>query len=155
MKPGLSRNRQGMCCVLLAVLSVATAASTGPGYLPRVGPAPLRFLAPPRVCTKRFVLPVPVPDPASVVPQIEKMPPLPRPASSALELPGPMPQAESGPAQPQMETAPADAVVSPQMLLRYFTQTNNSAASVIAPMEFTPPRAAVPAPSKATFSIGP
>jgi hypothetical protein len=46
-------------------------------------------------------------------------------------------------------------VVSPQMLLKYFTKSTNSAASAAVPLGFTPPKAAGVPPSRATYETGP
>jgi hypothetical protein len=67
-------------------------------------------------------------------------------------------EAASDTNQIQSLTLPSnpDEVVSPQMLLRYFNKsTNGASASVIAPMEFTPPPAAPAPSSKASFSTSP
>ena len=120
MKQCLFRHWQGLSFVLIAALSVADAASPGPGWLPLVGPAPLRFSPAPRIFTNRVVLPVPVPapQPAPVVFQAQKAPP------SRPLLPAPSaPEPPAGIlAQPPAESSPPEAVVSPQMLLKYFHQ---------------------------------
>jgi hypothetical protein len=46
-------------------------------------------------------------------------------------------------------------VVSPQMLLKYFTKSTNSTASAATPLDFTPPKAAGTPPSRATYETGP
>src|SRR5271157_5705040 len=140
MKQCLLRHWQGLSFVLIAALSVADAASPGPGWLPLVGPAPLRFSPALRPFTNRVVLPVPVPapEPAPVAFQAQKAPPsrsLP-PASSAPQPPAVIP------AQPPVESSPPDAVVAPQLFLKYFTKSTNSAAPVSAPLDFNPPKAA-------------
>jgi hypothetical protein len=153
MKQCLFRDWQGLSFVLFAALSVAAAASPGPGWLPLAGPTPLRFSPAPRPRDNRFVLPVPVPapEPAPVVSQANKAPP----ASSAPEPPASIPRAGNGMAQPPVESSPPDAVVSPQMLLKYFTKSTNSAVPVAAPLDFTPPKAAGAPPSRATYETGP
>jgi hypothetical protein len=56
---------------------------------------------------------------------------------------------------PQDTTRPED-VVSPQMLLQFFNKsTNGPANSVVAPIEFTPPKAPEPPTSKGSYSTGP
>jgi hypothetical protein len=153
MKQCLFRDWQGLPFVLFAVLSVAAAASPGPGWLPLVGPAPLRFSPAPRPCAKRFVLPdpVPAPEPAPVVSQVHKAPPM----SSAPEPPASILRTNNGMAQPPVESSPPDAVVSPQMLLKYFTKSTNSTAPAAAPLDFTPPKAAETPPGRATYETGP
>jgi hypothetical protein len=151
MKQCLFRDWQGLSIVLFAAVSVVATASSGPGWLPLVGPTPLRFSPAPRPCTNQFVFPVPVPapEPAPVVSQADKAPP----ASSAPELPAAILRANNGVAQPPVESSPPDAVVSPQMLLKYFTPSTNSTAA--APLDFTPPKAAGAPPSRATYETGP
>jgi hypothetical protein len=153
MKQCLFRDWQGLSFALFAALSLAAAASSGPGWLPRVGPTPLRFSPAPRPCAKQFVLPVPVPapEPAPVVSKADKAPP----ASSAPEPPAVILQAGNSMAQPPVESSPPEAVVSPQMLLKYFTKSTNGAASTAAPLDFTPSKAAGAPPSRATYETGP
>ena len=151
MKQRLFWNWRYLSLVLFASLGVAVAASSGAGYLRRVGPAPLRFspvLPPPRAC--RFVLPAPVPvaEPSPIAAQIEKA------QASAPKPSAIVSQATSGAAQPPMEPVPPDVVISPQMLLRYFNPSTNSAA-VGAPMNFNPPKAARPSPGPAAFLPSP
>jgi hypothetical protein len=153
MKQCLFRNWQGLSFVLIAALSVAAAASPDPGWLPRVGPVPLRFSPALRPRANQFVLPAPAPapEPAPIVSQAEKAPP----ASSAPKPPAVIPRADNGMAQPPVESAPPDAVVSPQMFLKYFTKSTNSPAPAVTPLDFTPPKAAGPPPGRATDSTGP
>jgi hypothetical protein len=154
MKHCLFWNWQSLLFVLIGSLIATVAGSPGPGYLALVGPAAFRFAPVARPCTNRFVLPapVPVPVPAPVPLQIEKAPtpPLPAPAPAVTNQ-----GAASDATQPPVGSAPADGVVSPQMLLRFFNKSTNNPASVIAPLDFTPPKAAVAAPSSATYSTGP
>jgi hypothetical protein len=60
------------------------------------------------------------------------------------------------PAIPQDPYAAPETVVSPQMLMRFFSHsTNGIDGSATVPMEFDPPRAAAPAQSSATFTTSP
>jgi hypothetical protein len=155
--------------IALTSLVLPVYAGTEPlGYLAAIGPAPLRFRAPLMPTTRVFVPPMPAPpvppEPSKPVPVSLEVVPQPAAASSpSFSTSGPTPTAitpqpativnevSSGGTQPTQ----AEEVVSPQMLLRYFSKsTNGVSTSVIAPLNFTPPRPVEQPSSKATYSIG-
>jgi hypothetical protein len=124
------------------------AAWAGAGYLPQVGPVPLRFRALPPPPTRQITepLPPPAPPPAPVPAVSPKLPAL----TAPVVVPVPVTNA------PAVEynardfgavavPVPPDAMVSPQMLIKYFTlSTNGTGMSAVAPVGFTPPTVAVP-----------
>ena len=122
----------------------------GSAYLPTVGPAPLRFRPAFKTITNSVVpaLPVvakaaPPPPPEKVVKIAEPAPPPPVTVSP------PKAVQNDGAAEPH----PSDSVISAQMLLKYFSRaTNGASAGVIAPPDFTPPRAPEPPSSTADYS---
>jgi hypothetical protein len=149
----LVRDWRPFAIVLAGALAVAGFAAASPGYLPCVGPAPLRFRPPPPVINQ-IVLAAPevepVPTVASPVP-FGPMPELP-PAPPPTEPPAIINHVSSG----IPDTTRPEEVVSPQMLLKYFNKsTNGTSSSVITPLDFTPPKSPEPPPSKATYSTGP
>jgi hypothetical protein len=154
-KRGRFSSRRLIFLVLIGSLSLAALAAASPGYLPCIGPASLRFRPVPAPVTNQFVLPAPepLPEPAAIAPKPE----IPTPPAPVIVPPEPAAvtnQVSSAPAG----SPPPDEVVSPQMLLRYFSKsTNGTSSGIIAPMDFTPPKAVDPASSssKATYSTGP
>ena len=134
-------------------LTAAVAMSFGgnpTGYLPRIGPAPLRFAAPSKGPDITVNLPPLVmsdpPAPAHEVTTNETV---------TVEAP-PQPVATtSPPPQPAVLVEPA---FTPQMLLQFFNRngakSTNQEPAVVVPYEFTPPGSPViPAPpSKATYT---
>jgi hypothetical protein len=146
MKQCLFRDWQGLSFVIFALLGAVAVASSGPAWLPAIGPAPLRFSPVPRPFICRIVLPVsvPVPEPAPVVLPVGNPAPVPRAAPSVV-----IPQAANTVAPPPVETPAPEPVVSPQMFLKYFTKSTNDAPSVAAP------QATESYPSRASYEIGP
>jgi hypothetical protein len=143
------------------------------GYLPTLGPSPLRFEAPPPVVTNLALLAV---NQTGLPPLAEVLKPFTTDKLTHLELvdgesSGPREYAASstsasfplaGPIPGQaLVPLPAPAaepepVVSPDMLMRYFMRsTNGAAASVSVPIGFTPPPPATPPSSTATYTVGP
>ena len=147
-----------------ALLGLAFAVSASPGYLPAVGPAPLRFrpAAPPAANLVKMPLPPPDPPPAAppsaaATPsaaagtQANTAAPAAAPSSATVLL-----TATNNPAAPEAAAPGSDPRISPQMLLRYFTpSTNGPAGGIIAPLDFAPPVAPKPASSTATYSTQP
>jgi len=137
--------------VLAGILAATGFAAAEPGYLPRVGPAPLRFRAEMPAATHHFVLPPAEPEPVAAVASPVPFGPMP-------ELP---PPTETAAITNQATSAVPDAIppediVSPQMLIKFFNKSTNGApSSVITPYGFTPPRVSEPPASKATYSTGP
>jgi hypothetical protein len=98
--------------------------------------------------------------PPELLPELPKLStpkslPLDQQVSSLPSGTPPTPAVAPTPASPQFAPASVDAVVSPQMLLKYFDKSTNGGGSVLAPVEFLPPKAVAPNQSSATFSTGP
>jgi hypothetical protein len=146
---------------VLPVLTLAVASvfgSTDPGYLPLVGPAALRFRAAIATTTNVAILVQPETTEAeSALIRPETLDPLNAATNEAavvVEKP-----ALVNPLQPiPMEASPPGEVISPQMLLKYFTKSTNAAGTRVLgpmPMNFTPPPPSQAPPSKATYSTSP
>ena len=143
---------------LVGFLGVATAwADTG--YLPQTGPMPLRFRVPPPPVAEHVRAPVAPPPSAPIALPPPPMPPAPPVASNAAPANIVMPVVPTnGPAlefearEPVIGPGPAaapDGVISPQMLIKYFTTpailgTNAAGMGVVAPVGFTPPPVTTP-----------
>jgi hypothetical protein len=160
----------------MAMPAAAMGAASGTGYLPRVGPSPLRL----QTVVERFVPPDMPPlaendDP----PQPEVTSPAPDPMSNAFKLEDYLtPNAslwtgivenlvgsarrssepENPPQEPATSVSSANdiVVVTPQMLVEYFrpgaSGTNGGVASVTVPVDFTPPTThTTPQSSRATY----
>ena len=160
-------------CVALAVAAQAAAlgAKSASGYLPRIGPTPLR-LVPVKTEPPQAVLP-----PLAVDDRVEE-PSQPEPivqhafnlndyldsnlplwtglAEAIAKRVFPDPGTEKAPKEPLPAVSPPNdmVVVTPQMLVDYFrpigSATNAPEVSVTVPVGFMPP--AIPAPSRATYS---
>jgi hypothetical protein len=129
------------------VLGVATVLADA-GYLPLAGPSPLRFRV---VATAMSEPPAPPVPPATISLPSPPMPAAPKETNGV----PPVPAATNGPAlefnardsaKVSAPTNAPDAVVSPQMLIKYFTTlsstnatTNSALEKVIDPVGFTPP----------------
>ncbi len=144
------------------------------GYLPSIGPSPLRFQAPvvhptnivasaipavtPSTSTDGFKASPMMPDENDVLQRFNLFMPAPADEFEATAAPAPQAAAAVVPtteAQPAAQPTP-DSAVSPQMILKYFSQsTNGTATSVYAPVGFTPPHAETPPSSTATYTVGP
>ena len=142
---------------------LALGVSAAPGYLPAVGPVPLRFRPTPPPAEALVQMPLPPPDPPSPAPDIpsplsaaantatNKTPPAASPSSVPV-----IATATNGPAQPDANPSGSEPRISPQMLLRYFSRsTNGAAGGMMAPVDFAPPAAATPPSSTATYSTEP
>jgi hypothetical protein len=154
----------------IVFLTLPALASTGPGYLATVGPAPLRFWSPskpkpapaasPAVSNEAatpnsydFLAAFGAPTPASApAPDATNAPPA---ASTDMNAASQAPQFNA-PQQgaPQFNAPQPGDVVSPQMLLQYFNKntTNGVGAGIIAPMNMSVPNNPTPPPSSATYS---
>jgi len=143
--------------VALAASSVAVLATPFSGYLPQVGPPSLRFRAISQPVTNQFVAEIPAPEPepeplvtnkldkSDITPVNLKAVSTPEPSATVNET-----------ATTTPDVTPSEEVVSPQMFLKYFSKsTNGTSATVIAPMDFTPPHAVEPPSSRATYTTGP
>ena len=134
-----------------AAMSVAIAPACG--YLPQAGPLPLRFRPLPPPISDQDIAPAPPVAPITLPsPPMPSKEPVPIPAvtnAPPLEF-----KAETTPVQPPV--AAPEQVVSPQMLIKYFTapnsQTNavtNAAPKALDPVGFTSPLGGgAPPPSK-------
>jgi len=142
---------------------LALGVSAAPGYLPAVGPVPLRFrpAAPPAAALVQMPLPppdvtpsapdIPTPLSAAAVTGAKQTPPAATPSSVPVNL-----TATNGPAGPDAASSGSVPPISPQMLLHYFNRsTNGTAAGIMAPVDFAPPGAAKPPSSTATYTTDP
>jgi len=127
------------------------------GYLPSVGPVPLRIRVPETPSTNLVHMPLPPVEPEPVITATPS-----EQIAAAKPAPPPRPAAPSPNTNAPVQTEPlgtpptADPLISPQMLLKYFSHTTNGPASgVVAPMDFTPPASARPVSGSATYSTGP
>jgi hypothetical protein len=143
---------------VVGVLGV-TPAWAGAGYLPQAGPLALRFRVPPAPAAEHLNPPVapPVPAPIALPPQpMASTPPETSNAASANML-KPVVALTNAPAleynaREPLTTAVTDSVISPQMLIKYFTASpktapNANGAGVVTPVGFTPPPVTTPAPT--------
>jgi hypothetical protein len=145
----------------VGLLGVATAWADA-GYLPLAGPLPLRFRLPPVLVAEHASDPLPPPPPAPIVLPTPPMPPEPPQTSNAAPAKMDKPVAVTN--APALEfdarepvTGPAsatspDGVISPQMLIKYFTvsanpATNAAGVAAVGPIGFTPPPVTAPAPT--------
>jgi hypothetical protein len=142
MRIGVSWQWCGLAALSAAML-YAGALPVGVGYLPRVGPGPLRFRSAVRANASAVLPPLRMSDENTNAP-IElavttNEPPNQTEVSDAdfqflpPEMVTPLEQSQNAP-----QNFPGPMV--PQMLLRYFTRgTNQPQAIISAPIEFTPP----------------
>jgi hypothetical protein len=138
---------------------LAFAVSAGPGYLPVVGPAPLRFRADLPPAANVVKMPLPPPEPSPAAPTSAATAPT---ASADLQTnaaPAAAPvllTATNTPVTSEAAPGSSEPRISPEMLLRFFTpSTNRPASGVIAPLDFAPPATAKPPSSTATYSVQP
>jgi len=155
---------------VVGFLGVATAWADA-GYLPQAGPMALRFRVPPApVAEHPHAPPAPTPPPPAPIalpsPSMLSAPPeTTNAAPTMIFKPAPMTNAPalefearepiSGPGP----TAAQDGVISPQMLIKYFTTPTNSSTNaavrgVVSPIGFTPPPVTPPVPTPPTVSNG-
>jgi hypothetical protein len=151
------RNWQGSFSVAMSLFGVICS-THAPGYLAVIGPAPLRFAPVPVVVTNKLVVlpaPAPAPAPVEAAPPPEK--PVSRvvvPATPATDHSAVIMEATSGTPQtqpqPPINTASPEAVVSPEMLLKFFKPSNGMVLPNT-PGDSAPPGAGAaqpPAPAK-------
>ena len=154
----------------VGLLTAALCATAGPGYLPKVGPPPVRFERP---------TPAPA-EPPVVLPPLAVIEP--RPTSPQLDTAVPAPVTPNEPVHPVESAPPSEALITPerpalmmeppstntvaidqgilgpQMFMKYFTGqpgTNGSGISIFAPVGFVPPLPATPPSSSASFQTTP
>jgi hypothetical protein len=158
---------------LIGLLAFTLCATAATGYLPKVGPPPVRF-EPPAPLRE---------EPRVVLPPLAVLEPLrPPPVEIAKAATPPKESVPAEPALPIGETtvavpvvvpampmlvidpgttnaAPDDhGVLAPQMFMKYFTGqpgTNGNGISFFAPVEFVPPVPVAPVSSTATFETTP
>lgn len=148
-----------MSCLLGIVATAAVWLGPTPaiGYLARVGPAPLRFQAPPKAPEEIVPLPpLAMKDPDPEPPQMFGPPPPP--------VDWEAPSEETIHAQPQVVVAPQvvpvpidpAATLTPQMFLQFFNEHRgtNGDFSISVPYQFSPPPVMTipPPPSRATYT---
>ncbi len=142
-----------------ALLGLAFTVSAGPGYLPVVGPAPLRFQAGSPPSANIIKMPLPPPDPPPSAAKSASAAPPSAADAQTNAAPAAVPAlltVTNNPVSPEAAPANSEPKISPEMLLKYFTpSTNRPAGGVIAPLDFTPPALAKPASSTATYSTQP
>lgn len=132
-----------MSCIGLTALTAMSFGGNPNGYLTRVGPAPLRFQAPPKGPEVTVALPpLAMSDPPAPAHEVTTN------ETVIVEAP------KQAPTPPPQPVAVAEPAFTPQMLLQFFNRSGtNQEPSVIVPYQFTPPSTPViPAPpSKATY----
>ena len=135
--------------LLSAVMIYAGSSPAGVGYLPRMGPAPLRFKSGDEADPAKILPPLQIPDkaPASAPVQLptflDEPPAEPQsayepPSQIDLQLPpAPLPAPQVG----YVTNAPpsVQGVLVPQMLLQYFGHSTNQPTIIAPPVEFYPP----------------
>jgi len=151
------------------VLGVATVCAEA-GYLPHSGPVPLRFRVLPPPVSDRVSAPVALAAPAPVSLPLPVMPAEPKAPIlvPAIQTITNEPAVEYNAREPVQGPAPfmgPDALISPQMLIKYFTApvkvaTNASPGGALTPVGFTLPLVTTPqltpqTSSKVTYSIPP
>ncbi len=155
---------RGLGIILLGMLGAGVAGAGSPGYLPGSGPAPLRFQSP--GLGARVVLP-----PLQIQGDLPSLAPTSAgatspPAERDPVVLGPEARALSSPSTNLLNQVSTNslsldlpnennAVISPQMFLRFFTASGTGAgreASVIMPPGFNPARPGPPASSSATYT---
>lgn len=145
----------------VALASLAFGVSATPGYLPAVGPVPLRFRPAAQSVTNLVRMPLPPPDLPPPEPSTPSTPAIPSTAPApSKQPPSVLPAASlpptNAPVEPNAVPSGSEPMISPQMLLRYFNRsTNGVGAGVIAPLQFAPPASTTPPSSTATYSTDP
>jgi hypothetical protein len=142
------------CCLgIVAAAAVWMGPRPAIGYLTRVGPAPLRFHAPPKAPEEMM----PLPPLAMKDPEPEPEVYGPPPPADWTPPPTPVVQAQAQPTVVAPQMAPTDptAGLTPQMLIQFFNDRkgSNQDYNVVVPYQFNPPPAtSIPAPpSRATY----
>ena len=154
-----SRELNGIRRALGGLLMLSLAGSAAEGYLPRLGPAPMRFHSGSGI-SDRYASFVSMVDPISPSPGSETMtdPPIKEgvdsnavPANATFPLDPPKTSDPGGPETNRIETATSAGstmptgglVFGPQMLLQYFpvrSAAGNGATDVLIPFNFMPPQ---------------
>lgn len=138
----------GHCMGLAAVAAIWMGGKPSIGYLAKVGPAPLRFKAPAKMPEEILPLP-PLAMEEPPAPPPEEMGPPPPPVMPVVAA---EPEPEPPPQQPVVQPPP---ILSPQMLVPFFSRVGTNDVTAIVPYQFSPPSgpSSIPAPpSKATYT---
>jgi hypothetical protein len=143
-----------MSCIGCAALTAIAFGGDHSGYLPRIGPAPLRFQPPSKGPEITVTLPpLVMSDPPTPPSEHEVI--ITNDSVTVEEAPETSSASSPPPPQPAVVVEPA---FTPQMLLQFFnhrgTNAHGSESSVILPYQFLPPSNATipPPPSKATYT---
>jgi hypothetical protein len=135
--------------LLSAVMMYAGSSPAGVGYLPRMGPAPLRFSSGYEADPAKILPPLQIPDraaesaPAQLPTFLDESTPEAKseyepPSQIDLQLPpAPLPVPQLGYATNAAPTI--QGVLVPQMLLQYFSHWTNQPVFIGPPVEFYPP----------------
>ena len=160
----------------IMVFGWAAAAAAFPGYLPTVGPLPLRFASPPATFNPSLLKPLTPPVPESNAASDRSHPPETGAAKEVPVVPKPgltngppivnlvTPPLTEPPAVPTTSVSPLAVLVNldtnaptvtPQMLVPFFVSrlpnaTNTAGLSVVLPVGFAPPS---PSPSPSSSAI--
>jgi hypothetical protein len=122
-----------------------------PGYLAVLGPAPLRFLPAARQVSHTSA-PTATNTPPTAVQPLGGSPAMPG-AGNPPTVPPPQIPAETNEVSTPTPPLEPEAVISPQMLIKYFNRSTNGAPTeIIAPMNLGTPHPSEPPSSKATYS---
>jgi len=135
---------------LAAVAAIWLGGKPAGSYLPKIGPAPLRFQAPGKGPDISALLPpLAMSDPAPLEEFIG--PPASTNAPVAIE---PLADPAPAPQEPRVTAQPSEPLLSPQMLMQFFNRdATNHNVNVLVPYQFNPPPANIPAPpSRATYN---
>lgn len=145
------QNWRGLLAVLAVFAGAALLATPAPGYLPGVGPAPLRFfsLPLPHINCVAVVQPAKLPEPKpQTVAQIAQPKPTPAPQPVAAMVTNAVTNTDESQQPKSIPQSTGDNVVPPEMLLKYFGRPAN-------PGPVDPNAAGNPHASSATYTIGP
>lgn len=138
----------GHCMGLTAAAVIWLGGKPSPGYLAKVGPAPLRFKAPAKGPEATVALPPLVMTDPPPPPPEEYGPPPPTNAPVAVV------ETVAPPEPAPVQTVALPPVLSPQLLIPFFNRSGtNQDVGVVVPYQFSPPAATIPAPpSRAVYS---
>ena len=163
------RNMPGLKVILSGLLGAGVTFAGSSGYLAKVGPVPLRFqtnisndarvvLPPLRTDDSSSLPPASEEKDTSADPAIESTATRPAVATenSSPVLVDPLNQVSTNSVPPASGiNNETNAVISPQMLLRFFQPSGSGAraeAVVVVPPVFSPPRPVTPVSSSATYT---
>jgi hypothetical protein len=132
---------------------IALGVLANPGYLPRIGPAPLRMLvwSPPGTNAIHRAEP-PAPKPPQPQPQSAATTPQKTETPAAPAAPPPVPKAIAATNAP-LPRSTAERVISPQDFLKYFNSVKTNGNSP--PLDFSPPQPGGPVGSTSGSSTAP